>query len=114
MELGKNPEPVRKLVDVLLGLLSAEQQPVRHWRYTLMAQAMLMFLLPPVDAATAEVMFFPHILQLRCKQEAFVLCSTHFFLIDCHTFVKKSSIECQQYIYLCSGMNRQSRGTSWA
>jgi hypothetical protein len=47
---------VRKLLDVLLGLLSTEQQPARHWRYTLMASAMLMFVLPPMDAPLAEVL----------------------------------------------------------
>jgi hypothetical protein len=51
----KNPQSIEKLLKVLMGILSADQQPAQHWRYTLMASAMLLFLLPPVDAPSAEV-----------------------------------------------------------
>lgn len=56
LELGTLPEPIQRVVSQLLELLSSQQSNHRlHWRYELMASAILMFLLPPVDDSTAKV-----------------------------------------------------------
>lgn len=56
LELGSVPEPIGRVVSRLLELLSSQQPQRRlHWRYELMASAILMFLLPAVDPNTAKV-----------------------------------------------------------
>ncbi|BDA49513.1 probable proteasome activator complex subunit 4 [Coccomyxa sp. Obi] len=55
LELGTLPEPIKRVVSQLLELLSSQQSNHRlHWRYELMASAILMFLLPPVDDSNAK------------------------------------------------------------
>ncbi len=61
LELGTVPEPISAVVSRLLELLSSQQPQHRlHWRYELMASAILMFLLPAVDAPTAKVPAIAH------------------------------------------------------
>ncbi len=56
LELGTLPEPIALVVSQLLELLSSHQSTHHlHWRYELMASAILIFLLPPVDDSNAKV-----------------------------------------------------------
>lgn len=81
LEQGKLPEPISRVVSQLLEVLSS-QQPRLHWRYELMASAILMFLLPPVDAPTAKVPD-AHSIYLSLTQEFSHTPAENEFLLNC-------------------------------
>ena len=55
MELGAYPEPIQALLQKLLQAASPSAEVPMHWRYSLMSLAMFLFIMPPVDAASAKV-----------------------------------------------------------
>ena len=58
------PEPIQKLLTDLLHIVGPGQM---HWRYSLRADALLLFLLPPTDAQTATLLT-QHYLRLVLSQ----------------------------------------------
>jgi hypothetical protein len=54
-ELGTYPAPVQAVLPKLLEAASPGAQVPLHWRYSLMSLAVLLFILPPVDPASAQV-----------------------------------------------------------
>lgn len=55
MELGTYPGPIQAVLQELLEAASPSAQVPLHWRYSLMSLAVLLFIMPPVDAASAQV-----------------------------------------------------------
>ena len=55
MEKGTYPEPIQMVLQKLLEAASPDAQSPLHWRYNLMSLAMFLFILPPVDDASAKV-----------------------------------------------------------
>ena len=60
MERGTYPEPIQLVLQRLLEAASPDAQAPLHWRYNLMSLAVFLFILPPVDAASAKVCDPPH------------------------------------------------------
>ena len=60
MEKGTYPEPIKMVLQKLLEAASSDAQSPLHWRYNLMSLAMFLFILPPVDAASAKVRIALH------------------------------------------------------
>lgn len=55
MELGTYPEPIQAVLQKLLAAASPSAPVPMHWRYSLMSLAVFLFIMPPVDAASAKV-----------------------------------------------------------
>ena len=55
MEKGTYPKPIQLVLQRLLEAASPDAQAPLHWRYSLMSLAVFLFILPPVDAASAKV-----------------------------------------------------------
>ena len=55
MELGTYPEPIQAVLQKLLAAASPTAPVPMHWRYSLMSLAVFLFIMPPVDAASAKV-----------------------------------------------------------
>ena len=55
MELGTYPEPIQTVLQKLLAAASPSAPVPMHWRYSLMSLAVFLFIMPPVDAASAKV-----------------------------------------------------------
>lgn len=55
---GRYPEPIQKLLTDLLHMVAPGQM---HWRYSLRADALLLFLLPPPDAHSAALLTRHHL-----------------------------------------------------
>ena len=58
MELGTYPEPIQAVMQKLLAAASPSAPVLMHWRYSLMSLAVFLFIMPPVDAASAKVCTF--------------------------------------------------------
>lgn len=58
------PDPIQKLLTDLLYVVGPGQM---HWRYSIRADALLLFLLPPTDAQTAALLT-QHYLRLVLSQ----------------------------------------------
>ena len=61
---GQYPDPIQKLFADLLHVVGPGQM---HWRYSLRADAVLLFLLPPTDAQSASLLT-QHYLRLVLSQ----------------------------------------------
>ena len=55
MELRRYPEPVQAMLQKLLAAAAPSAPVPMHWRYSLMSLAMFLFIMPPIDAASAKV-----------------------------------------------------------